>query len=166
MGEGITKNKYGMLRSAVGKTHDLRIPLGFQPIKSALARHSGVQVPVIFRHEGHVLINIGTFRFLPTGLHGLCFGFCFAGPLPLCSLSQGPLLRVHFGESLVIDYTQKSTISTLAVKLTVCQPSFTPGGLPQSLFKWNKVNCGNWTEDSLFILFLKNVLPEEPMIHL
>ncbi len=28
------------------------IPLGFQPIKSALARHSGVQVPVIFCHEG------------------------------------------------------------------------------------------------------------------
>ncbi len=27
--------------------------------------------------------------------------------------------RVHFGESLVLDYTQKSTISILAVKLTV-----------------------------------------------
>ncbi len=39
--------------------------------------------------------------------------------LPLRSLTQGPLLRVHFGESLVIDYTQKSTISTLAVKLSV-----------------------------------------------
>ncbi len=106
-----------MLRSAVGKTHDLRsdlwwtiplyilldrfgIPLGFQPIESALARHSGVQVPVISRHEGHVVI--GTFQFLPTGLHGLCFSFCFAGPLPLRSLSHGPLSRVHFGESLVV----------------------------------------------------------------
>ncbi len=56
-----------VLRSAVGKTHDLRsdlwwtiqlhifidrlgIPLGSQPIKLALARHSGVQVPVISRH--------------------------------------------------------------------------------------------------------------------
>ncbi len=47
-------------------------------------------------------INIGTFHILPTGLHGLCFGFCFAGPLPLRSLSHGPLSRVHFGESLVI----------------------------------------------------------------
>ncbi len=37
----------------------------------------------------------------PTGLHGLCFGFCFAGPLPLRSLTYGPLLRVRFGESLV-----------------------------------------------------------------
>ncbi len=44
----------------------------------------------------------GAFRFLPTGLHGLRFGFCFAGPLPLHSLSHGPLLSVHFGESLII----------------------------------------------------------------
>ncbi len=51
-------------------------------------------------------INIGTFQFLPTGLHGLCFAFCFAGPLPLRCLFHGPLLRVHFGESLVLDYTQ------------------------------------------------------------
>ncbi len=36
------------------------------------------------------------------GLHGLCFGFCFAGPLPLRSLLHGPLSRVHFGESLVV----------------------------------------------------------------
>ncbi len=46
--------------------------------------------------------KIGTFQFLPTGLHGLCVGFCFAGPLPLRSLLHGPLSRVHFGESLVV----------------------------------------------------------------
>ncbi len=46
------------------------IVLGFQPIKSALARHVGVQMPVISR--------------------------------PLPSLSLGPLLGVHFGESLVV----------------------------------------------------------------
>ncbi len=76
--------------------------MGFQPIKSALARHLGVQVPVISCHEGHHLscmpINIGTFP----GLHGLCFDFCFAGPLPQHSLSHGPLLRINFGESLVV----------------------------------------------------------------
>ncbi len=38
----------------------------------------------------------------PWGLHGLCFGFCFTGPLPLRSLTNGPLFRVHFGESLVV----------------------------------------------------------------
>ncbi len=43
-----------------------------------------------------------TFQFQPTGLHGLCFGFWFAGPLPLRSLSHGPLSRVHFVESLVV----------------------------------------------------------------
>ncbi len=48
-----------------------------------------------FPPQGHMVI------FGPTGLHGLCFGFCFAGPLPLLSLTHGPLLRVHFGESLV-----------------------------------------------------------------
>ncbi len=87
-----------LLRSAVGKTRDLRsdlwwtiplhilidrfgIPFGFHTIKSALVRH---------------------FHILPTGLHGLCFGFCFAGPLPLRFLLHGPLSRVHFGESLVV----------------------------------------------------------------
>ncbi len=38
----------------------------------------------------------------PTGVHGLCFGYCFSGPLPLRSLILGPLSRVHFGESLVV----------------------------------------------------------------
>ncbi len=35
-------------------------------------------------------------------IFGIPFGFCFAGPLPLRSLSHGPLLRVHFGDSLVV----------------------------------------------------------------
>ena len=52
------------------------------------------------RQEGHVVIF--DFHILPMGLHGLCFGFCFAGPLPLRSLLHGPLSRVHFGESLVV----------------------------------------------------------------
>ncbi len=47
-------------------------------------------------------IKIGSFQFLPTGLHGLCFGCCFSGPLPLRSLTNGPLFRVRFGESLVV----------------------------------------------------------------
>ncbi len=62
-------------------------------------------------------ILLCTFQFLPTGLHGLCFGFCFAGPLPLRSLTHGLLLRVRFGESLV--FRLYSEISTLAVKLSV-----------------------------------------------
>ena len=137
-----TKPAMSLLRSAVGETHVLRsglwwtipipifidrfgIPLGSQPIRFALARHSGVHMPVISRHRvtwsfldqsNHLPIKIGTFRFL--GLNRLCFGFCFAGPLPLLSLTHGPLLRVHFGESLVLDHTQKSTIS-IAVKLSV-----------------------------------------------
>ncbi len=60
--DSMTPLPEGLLRSAVGKTHVLRsglwwtiplhifidrfgIPMGSQPIKFALARHSGVQVP-------------------------------------------------------------------------------------------------------------------------
>ena len=42
--------------------------------------------------------------FLPTGLHGLCFACCFSGSLPLRSLTNGPLFRVRFGESLVVRF--------------------------------------------------------------
>ncbi len=61
--------------------------------------------------------NFGNVGCRNNPFHGSCF--CFAGPLPLRSLSHGPLLRVDFWESLVLDYTQKSTISTLAAKLSV-----------------------------------------------
>ncbi len=107
-----------MLRSAVGKTHVLRsrlvmyyttsyfplIVLGY-PLDSK--RSYGPWPDTLFPgacgfppqgSRG----QFGTFQFLPMGLHGLCFGFCFAGPLPLCSLTNGPLFRVHFGESLVV----------------------------------------------------------------
>ncbi len=46
-----------------------------------------VQVPVVSSHRG---------------LHGLCFGFCFAGPLPPHSLTNGPPIGVRFRESLFI----------------------------------------------------------------
>ncbi len=56
------------------------------------------------RQSDHVImpINIGTYHIQPKGVHGLCFGYCFSGPLPLRSLILGPLSRVHFGESLVV----------------------------------------------------------------
>ncbi len=71
------------------------IPYGSHTIKPALARHTGVQVPV-------VPAKVITWHILPTGIHGLCSGYCFSGPLPLRSLLRGPLSRVHFGESLVV----------------------------------------------------------------
>ncbi len=69
------------------------IPFGSQPIKSALARHSGVRV-----YMGCALAFVLQGRFL-------CF-HCY---------------MVHFqgsvsGSPQSLDYTQKSTISTLAVK--------------------------------------------------
>ncbi len=76
------------------------IPFGSHPIKSALARHTGVQVPVV--PVKWVTWSFWTFLILPTGIHGLCFGSYFSGPLPLRSLLHGPLSSVHFGESLVV----------------------------------------------------------------
>ncbi len=151
-----------MLRSAVGKTHVLRSDLWWtipfhilhwsfwdtiriSTDQVGLARHSGVQVPVISRHGvmwSFLPINIGTFQFLPTGLHVLCFGFCFAGPLPLRSLVHGPLLRVHFGESLVLDYTQ---ISTLALKLSVSAIIY-----PRWTATINKTNSDSWCSPNNF----------------
>ena len=91
------------------------IPLGSLTIKLALARHTGVQRVSGSRQSDHVInfdqsqgadqvspFNIGTYHIQPTGVHGLCFGYCFSGPLPLRSLILGPLWRVHFGESLVV----------------------------------------------------------------
>ncbi len=52
--------------------------------------------------------QFGSFKFLPTGLHGLCFGCCFSGPLLQRSLTNGPLFRVCFGES-EIDHIHLST---------------------------------------------------------
>ncbi len=76
------------------------IPFGFQMIIWTFARHL-VSRCLYFPATGITW----SFWYLPVptymGLHGLCFGFCFAGPLPLRSLTNGPLFRVHFGESLV-----------------------------------------------------------------
>ncbi len=73
------------------------IPFGSHTIKPALARHTGVQVSLV-----PAKVIIGTYHIQPTGVHGLCFGYYFSGPLPLRSLILGPLSRVHFGESLVV----------------------------------------------------------------
>ncbi len=58
-------------------------------------------------------------QFLPTGLHGLCFGCCFSGPLPLCSLINGPPIGVRFRETLVIRLH-----SEIALKPSVSPPFY------------------------------------------
>ncbi len=76
------------------------ITFGFQTIIWTFARHL-VSRCLYFPATG-ITWSIWTFQFLPTGLHGLCFAFCFAGLLPLHSLTNGPLFKVRFGESLVV----------------------------------------------------------------
>ncbi len=95
-----------MLRSAVGMTHvccqDLwwAMPLHIfhwscwdtiwiPTDRMDLCQTHCKQVPDFSRAQGHVV------RFGPTGLHGLCFGCCFSGPLPLRSLINGPPIGVR-----------------------------------------------------------------------
>ncbi len=46
-------------------------------------------------------------QFLPTGQYGLCFGFCFSGPLPLRSHKEQVTLSGPFlGVPSHLDYTR------------------------------------------------------------
>ncbi len=84
------------------------IPLGSHTIKPALARHTGVQVSL-------VPANIGTYHIQPTGVHGLCFGYCFSGPLPLRSLILGPpILALKLSVSFIITPVDCHTPYTVA----------------------------------------------------
>ncbi len=70
------------------------------------------QVPDFSRAPGSdKLIHIASPKFLPSGQYGLCFGYCFSGPLPL---------RAHHGHLR----------SILALKLSVAH-LFTYGWHPQ-----------------------------------
>ncbi len=92
-----------MLRSAVGKTNVLQSGLVMDYTTSYFPCWDTLWIP-----NDHMdlcqtpCVQVPVFQFLPTGLHGLCFGYCFSGPLPLRSLTNGPLFRVRFGESLVV----------------------------------------------------------------
>ncbi len=127
----------------------LGIPLGSQPIKSTLARHSGVQVPVIFR--------------LPTGLHGLCFGFCFASPLPLRSLTHGPLLRICFGESLVFRLYSEIDHIHLSSEAQCVSHHLPPGGLPHvsSLTPTRT----NWLSSYSVMVIIYAMLKKSPTVY-
>ncbi len=69
----------------------IETPLGFQSIVWTFVRHT----------VSRCLIS-PALQFLPTGQHGLCFGYLFSGLLPLRSLIDGPPFGVRFRESLVI----------------------------------------------------------------
>ncbi len=45
--------------------------------------------------------TLGFLQFLPSGQHGLCFGYLFSGPFPLRSHIGSPPFGVCFRESLV-----------------------------------------------------------------
>ncbi len=76
-------------------------PFGFQSIMSTFVRHT-VSRCLIFLAPKVTWSDLDFLQFLPTGVHGLCFGYCFSGPIPLRSLINDPPIGVRFRESLVI----------------------------------------------------------------
>ncbi len=103
-----------MLRSTVGMAHIMRsglvmgyttsyFPLIMLGYHSDSNRSYGPLSDTLgFTQLNQLPIKIGSFQFLPTGLHGLCFGCGFSGPLPLRSLANGPPIVVCFRESLFV----------------------------------------------------------------
>ena len=77
-------------------------PFGFQSIVWTFVRHTVGRCLIFSALPEVARVTIGFLRFLPMCQHGLCFGCCFSGPLPLRSLTNGPPIGVRFWESLVI----------------------------------------------------------------
>ncbi len=78
---------------------------GFQSIVWTFVRHTLSRcltfpaLPEVARPSGQVAFT----QFLPSGQYGLCFGYCFSGPLPLCSHHGQVTLRgACLRESLVV----------------------------------------------------------------
>ena len=144
-------DSFGVLRSAVGLTHVLRwglvmgchltksmdrveTPFGFQPIIWTFVRHTVSRclifplLPEVARVTWSKLTNhrLPPVPYLRVNM-GYALAIVFSGPLPLRSYYNSPP-GVCFRESLVlIDYTQKLTRSTLALKLSVA-PTYLPMG--------------------------------------
>ncbi len=103
-------------------------PFGFQPIVWTFVRHTVYykQVPDFSCPPGScqshmVKVNtIGFLQFLPSGQHGLCFGCCFPGPLPLRSQ-----ITVH------PSWNRPDPPWHWSI---VCHHAFTPGWLPHHVY--------------------------------
>ncbi len=80
--------------------------------------------------------------------HGLCFGCCFSGPLPLRSLINGPPIGVRVRESLII--TLHSEIDHLHLSIEAqCVTTLLPLGDCHTLLAETKL---------LILLFLRQKL--------
>ncbi len=97
--------------SAVGMTHVLGTGLWWVMRTADIRR---------CRFILNKLTHVPSFQFQPSGQYGLCFGYCFSGPLPLCSnKGQVTFLEPFLGVPSHLDYTQKLAKSILALKLSV-----------------------------------------------
>ncbi len=75
-------------------------PLGFQSIVWTFVRHTVSRCLIVPALPEMAKVTIGFLQFLPTGQHGLCFGYLFSGPLTLHSLIHGPPSMDRIGTPL------------------------------------------------------------------
>ncbi len=96
----------------------IETPLRFQSIVWTFVRHTVSRCLIFPSAPGSGQGHVG--KFLPTGKHGLCFGYLFSGPLPLHSLKDGPPFGVSFRESLVVRLHSK--IDQIHLGIEACLP--------------------------------------------
>ncbi len=83
----------------------IETPLGFQSIVWTFVRHTVSRYLIFSALPEVAKVNtIGFLQFLPTGQHGLCFGYLFQVHSLYVPFINGPPLGVRFRESLVIKY--------------------------------------------------------------
>ncbi len=100
-------------------------PLGFQSIVWTFVRHTVSRCLIVPALPEMAKVTIGFLQFLPTGQHGLCFGYLFSGPPTLHSLIHGPPFGVRFQESLVIRLYSEIDQIHLSIEAqcgTACSP--------------------------------------------
>ncbi len=72
------------------------------------------------KNKSDLITHIAFLQFLPSGQYGLCFGYCFSGPLPLRShKEQVTFLGPFLGVPSLLRLHLKSARTILALKLSV-----------------------------------------------
>ncbi len=111
----LEKDLWWVMRTA--NVHRIWLKLQISIVNLGLCQTHCKQVPDFSRPSGS---DVASLQFLPSGKYGLCFGYCFSGPLPLRSnKGQVTFLKPFPGVPSYLDYTQKLAKSILALKLSV-----------------------------------------------
>ncbi len=94
---GVSVNRVDLCQTHCKQVPDFSRPPGSDQVTWAKWANSRRRYTIFGKAGTHV----ASLQFLPSGQYGLCFGYCFSGPLPLRSHYNSPPLGVCFRESLV-----------------------------------------------------------------